>query len=222
MRGYRALARSLRARTGDTGLGFIVDRRRRQYSRSGRSSRNHCASSIDREDEEGMQRWRDAVKAISKPRAEHPPERRSNAAGYDPGADLRQRARRRPAGCIEEASGPERSILATYDWPVASLKTKASTRSTAGCFASTADFRPVGAAGAASRQPPRRAGLHRDLDRSRPPRAPPAPRRPDPLLDDRGLAQRKWSGSKVLARTGRGKRGAGDEGCLHRGDGAAQ
>jgi predicted TIM-barrel fold metal-dependent hydrolase len=78
---------------------------------------NHCASPIDR-DEEGMQRWRDAVKRLG--REPNIRLKVSNAAGYDPEPTY-DSVRAVVLHCIE-SFGPERSILAT-DWPVAGLKT---------------------------------------------------------------------------------------------------
>jgi predicted TIM-barrel fold metal-dependent hydrolase len=78
---------------------------------------NHCASPIDR-DEEGMQRWRDAVKRLG--REPNIRLKVSNAAGYDPEPTY-DSVRPVVLHCIE-SFGPERSILAT-DWPVAGLKT---------------------------------------------------------------------------------------------------
>jgi len=78
---------------------------------------NHCASPIDR-DEEGMQRWRDAVKRLG--REPNIRLKVSNAAGYDPEPTY-DSVRDVVLHCIE-SFGPERSILAT-DWPVAGLKT---------------------------------------------------------------------------------------------------
>lgn len=77
---------------------------------------NHCASPIDR-DEDGMARWREAVRQLAgEPNIAI---KVSNAAGYDPhptdaGVDRVMRH------CIE-SFGTARTMLAT-DWPVARLK----------------------------------------------------------------------------------------------------
>lgn len=77
---------------------------------------NHCVSPIDR-DEAGMQRWRDAVKALG--REPNILLKVSNAMGYDPDPTY-ESVRPVVMHCIE-SFGAERSILAT-DWPVAGLK----------------------------------------------------------------------------------------------------
>jgi predicted TIM-barrel fold metal-dependent hydrolase len=76
---------------------------------------NHCASPIDR-DEEGMERWRDAVRQLA--REPNITLKVSNAAGYDPQPTY-ESLRAVALHCIE-SFGPDRTILAT-DWPVASL-----------------------------------------------------------------------------------------------------
>lgn len=77
---------------------------------------NHCASPIDR-DEEGMRRWRNAVRLL----ADEPniAVKVSNAAAYDPNPGL-ESLRAIVLQCIE-VFGTERTMFAT-DWPVASLK----------------------------------------------------------------------------------------------------
>jgi predicted TIM-barrel fold metal-dependent hydrolase len=77
---------------------------------------NHCASPIDR-DEEGMQRWRDAVTRLG--REPNILLKVSNAAGYDPDPTL-ESVRAVVMHCIE-SFGTQRAIFAT-DWPVAGLK----------------------------------------------------------------------------------------------------
>lgn len=77
---------------------------------------NHCASPIDR-DEEGMARWREAVRQLAgEPNIAI---KVSNAAGYDahPSAASLDGVMRH---CIE-SFGTARTMLAT-DWPVAGLK----------------------------------------------------------------------------------------------------
>jgi predicted TIM-barrel fold metal-dependent hydrolase len=78
---------------------------------------NHCASPLDR-DEEGTQRWRDAVTRLG--REPNITLKVSNAAGYDPEPTY-ESVRAVVMHCIE-SFGPQRSIFAT-DWPVAGLKT---------------------------------------------------------------------------------------------------
>jgi predicted TIM-barrel fold metal-dependent hydrolase len=77
---------------------------------------NHCASPIDRDDE-GLRRWRDAVKRL----AAEPNIRLkiSNAAIYDP-EPTHESLRAVTLHCID-CFGPLRAIFAT-DWPVAGLK----------------------------------------------------------------------------------------------------
>lgn len=77
---------------------------------------NHCASPIDR-DEEGMKRWRDAVKRLgAEPNIML---KISNAAGYDPEPTY-ESVRAVVMHCID-CFGTERALFAT-DWPVAGLK----------------------------------------------------------------------------------------------------
>lgn len=78
---------------------------------------NHCASPIDR-DEEGMQRWRDSVRALA--RAPNIALKVSNATGYDPQPTY-ESVRAVMRHCID-CFGTERSLIAT-DWPVAKLAT---------------------------------------------------------------------------------------------------
>ena len=78
---------------------------------------NHCASPIDR-DEDGMRRWRDAVRQLA--REPNIMLKASNAIAYDP-APTDDSVRAVVRHCIE-SFGPQRTILAT-DWPVAGLKT---------------------------------------------------------------------------------------------------
>jgi predicted TIM-barrel fold metal-dependent hydrolase len=78
---------------------------------------NHCASPVDR-DEEGMERWRDAVTRLG--REPNIMLKVSNAAGYDPDPTY-ESVRAVVMHCIE-SFGPQRAIFAT-DWPVAGLKT---------------------------------------------------------------------------------------------------
>ena len=78
---------------------------------------NHCGSPIDR-DEEGMDRWRAAVRAMGQE-----PNillKVSNIAGYDP-APTYESLRAVALHCIE-SFGTARTMLAT-DWPVARLAT---------------------------------------------------------------------------------------------------
>ena len=76
---------------------------------------NHCASPIDRDDE-GMARWREAVRALGK--QPNIALKVSNAAGYDPQPTY-ESVRAVAMHCIE-SFGTERIIFAT-DWPVAKL-----------------------------------------------------------------------------------------------------
>lgn len=79
---------------------------------------NHCASPIDR-DEEGMKRWRDAVKRLAaEPNIML---KISNAAAYDP-APTYESVRAVVMHCID-CFGAQRALFAT-DWPVAGLKVK--------------------------------------------------------------------------------------------------
>ena len=76
---------------------------------------NHCASPIDR-DEDGMQRWRDAVRQLAgEPNVAL---KISNAAAYDPQPSY-ESLRAVVLHCID-CFGPLRTIAAS-DWPVASL-----------------------------------------------------------------------------------------------------
>jgi predicted TIM-barrel fold metal-dependent hydrolase len=77
---------------------------------------NHCGSPIDR-DEEGMMRWREAVRNLG--REPNIMIKASNAAGYDPNPSY-ESVRAVVLQCIE-SFGSDRTILAT-DWPVAGLK----------------------------------------------------------------------------------------------------
>lgn len=78
---------------------------------------NHCASPIDR-DEDGMQRWRDAVRQLAgEPNILL---KVSNVAGYDP-HPTDESIRAVALHCID-CFGPERTMLAT-DWPVARMNT---------------------------------------------------------------------------------------------------
>jgi predicted TIM-barrel fold metal-dependent hydrolase len=77
---------------------------------------NHCGSPIDR-DEEGMQRWREAVRTLG--REPNIVIKASNAAGYDSDPSY-ESVRAVVLHCIE-SFGSDRTILAT-DWPVAGLK----------------------------------------------------------------------------------------------------
>ena len=76
---------------------------------------NHCASPIDR-DEEGMQRWHDAVRRLA--REPNIAIKVSNVAGYDPHPTY-ESVRAVALHCIE-CFGTDRTMLAT-DWPVASM-----------------------------------------------------------------------------------------------------
>jgi predicted TIM-barrel fold metal-dependent hydrolase len=76
---------------------------------------NHCASPIDRDDE-GMQRWRDAVTALG--RQPNIALKVSNICAYDPQPSY-ESVRAVALHCIE-SFGTARAMLAT-DWPVASL-----------------------------------------------------------------------------------------------------
>ena len=78
---------------------------------------NHCASPIDR-DGEGMQRWRDSVRALAK--EPNIALKVSNATAYDPQPSY-ESVRGVMRHCID-CFGPQRSIIAT-DWPVAKLAT---------------------------------------------------------------------------------------------------
>jgi len=78
---------------------------------------NHCASPIDR-DGEGMQRWRDSVRALAK--EPNIALKVSNATAYDPQPSY-ESVRAVMRHCID-CFGPQRSIIAT-DWPVAKLAT---------------------------------------------------------------------------------------------------
>jgi predicted TIM-barrel fold metal-dependent hydrolase len=76
---------------------------------------NHCASPIDR-DEDGMQRWRDAVTALG--RQQNIALKVSNICAYDPQPSY-ESVRAVALHCVE-SFGTTRAMLAT-DWPVASL-----------------------------------------------------------------------------------------------------
>jgi predicted TIM-barrel fold metal-dependent hydrolase len=78
---------------------------------------NHCASPLDR-DEDGMLRWRDAVRHLG--REPNIMLKVSNAAAYDPEPTY-ESVRAVVMHCIE-SFGSQRAIFAT-DWPVAGLKT---------------------------------------------------------------------------------------------------
>ncbi len=76
---------------------------------------NHCASPVDR-DEEGMARWREAVRRLAG--ESNVAIKVSNAAAYDPDPSLESLVGVM-RHCIE-SFGPARTLLAT-DWPVAQL-----------------------------------------------------------------------------------------------------
>jgi predicted TIM-barrel fold metal-dependent hydrolase len=76
---------------------------------------NHCASPIDR-DEAGLQRWRDAVRALGQ--VPNIALKVSNIAAYDPQPTY-ESVRAVALHCIE-SFGTDRTMLAT-DWPVAGL-----------------------------------------------------------------------------------------------------